>query len=96
LLSSPGASFQKKTKHCIFERENEFKTPGLSFSKKRLCFLSELLTLSQKKVQNLDLDFVQKKIQSSEETSSIHKVSQSEQVILFDALSHDQLLTSQL
>ena len=48
-------------------------------------------TLSQKKVRNLDLDCVQENLKAQKRLSSIHKVSQSEQVILFDALSPDQL-----
>ena len=60
------------------------------FKKKRLSFL---LTLSQKKVRNHDLDNVKGNFKAPKRLSSIHKVSQSEQVILFDALSPDQLLT---
>ncbi len=68
------------------------------FSKKRLCSFPEPLTLSQtKKSSKPELRLCSKKTKTKKkETSSIHKVSQSEQVILFDALSHDQLLISRL
>ena len=66
------------------------KTPGLSVSKKKR--LSFPPTLSQKKSSKPELRLCSKKFKVQKRLSSIHKVSQSEQVILFDALSPDQLL----
>jgi hypothetical protein len=91
LLQSLRASFRNTKKLFVWENLTKSKTPGLSlFSKERLSFPP---TLSQKKVRTLDLDFVHGKTQSQKKrVSSIHKVSQSEQVILIDASSPAQLL----
>jgi hypothetical protein len=82
--------FKRKKLLFFWKKSTKSKTPGLSFSSKKtgLCFSQ---TLSQKKFEP-ELRLRSKKFKVQKRLSSIHKVSQSEQVILFDALSPDQLL----
>jgi len=94
IAPEPQSIFSENKKNYFLGRSQKSKTPGLSFSSKgkKRSFLS---TLSQKKVRILDLDVAKENSKfkkKKKRLSSIHEVSQSEQVILFDALSPDQLL----
>ena len=91
IAPEPQSIFSKNEKLFVWKKLTKSKTPGLSFSSKRDLVFFRLL-VKKKKVRNRDLDCVQENLKAQKRLSSIHKVSQSEQVILFDALSPDQLL----